>query len=147
MNIHELASKYEDYTIALRRHFHMYPELGLQEEKTSARIQEELKEMGIPFDVVGHRNVVGRIEGGKPGKKLAIRADMDALPMQEEIESEYKSTVPGVMHACGHDAHTATLLGAAKCLMEMREELAGTVYLCFQVACHPAYSTYMQSTS
>ncbi|MBR2990629.1 MAG: amidohydrolase [Solobacterium sp.] len=134
MNIHELASKYEDYTIALRRHFHMYPELGLQEEKTSARIQEELKEMGIPFDVVGHRNVVGRIEGGKPGKKLAIRADMDALPMQEEIESEYKSTVPGVMHACGHDAHTATLLGAAKCLMEMREELAGTVYLCFQVA-------------
>ena len=134
MNIHELASKYEAYTISLRRHFHMYPELGLQEEKTSARIQEELQEMGIPYEVVGHRNVVGRIDGGRPGKKLAIRADIDALPVQEEIESEYKSTVPGVMHACGHDAHAATLLGAAKCLMEIKDTLAGTVYLCFQVA-------------
>ena len=134
MNIHELASKYEDYTIEMRRYFHMHPELGLQEENTSRKIQEELTALGIPFEVVGCRNVVGRIDGGKPGKRLAIRADIDALPIQEEVEWEAKSTVPGVMHACGHDAHAATLLAAAKCLMEIKEELAGTVYLCFQVA-------------
>ena len=134
MNIHELAVKYEDYMISIRRHFHMYPELSLKEEKTSLRIQQELTEMGIPFDVVGHRNVVGRIEFARPGKRLAIRADIDALPMQEEIDSEFKSTVPGVMHACGHDVHAATLLAAAKCLTEMKDELSGTVYLCFQVA-------------
>ena len=134
MNIHELAAKYEDYMISIRRHFHMYPELSLKEEKTSLRIQQELTEMGIPCDVVGHRNVVGRIEFARPGKRLAIRADIDALPMQEEIDSEFKSTVPGVMHACGHDVHAATLLAAAKCLTEMKDELSGTVYLCFQVA-------------
>ncbi|MBR2989838.1 MAG: amidohydrolase [Solobacterium sp.] len=133
-DIHELARKYEDYMIAIRRHFHMHPELSLQEEQTSARIQEELKEMGIPFEVVGHRNVVGRTDFGKPGKRLAIRADIDALPMQEEIDSEFKSVVPGVMHACGHDVHAATLLAAAKCFTEMKDELSGTLFLCFQVA-------------
>ena len=134
MNIHELAKKYEEYMLDLRHYFHMHPELSLQEENTSLRIQKELDEMGIPYEVVGCRNVVAKLEGGKPGKKLAIRADIDALPMEEEIDWEYKSTVPGVMHACGHDVHTATLLAAAKCLCEVKEELAGTVYLCFQVA-------------
>ena len=105
MNVHELAKKYEDYMLDLRHYFHMHPELGLHEENTSKRIQEELGKMGVPYEVVGNRNVVGKIVGAKPGKALAIRADIDALPMQEEIDWEYKSTVPGVMHACGHDVH------------------------------------------
>ncbi len=134
MDIHELAKKYEEYLIRMRRHFHMYPELSLQEEKTSRRIREELEKMGIPYEVVGHRNIVGKMEFSRPGKRLAIRADIDALPMNEEIESEFKSTVPGVMHACGHDVHAACLLAAAKCFNEMKGELSGTVYLCFQVA-------------
>jgi carboxypeptidase Ss1 len=134
MDIHELAKKYEDYMISIRREFHMHPELSLQEERTSRRIQEELKAMGIPYEVVGNRNVVGKIEFANPGRKVAFRADIDALPMQEEIESEFKSTVPGVMHACGHDVHAATLLAAAKCMMDMKDELYGTAYLCFQVA-------------
>ncbi len=135
MNVHELASKYEDYLISTRRYLHMHPELSLQEENTSKLIQKELGDMGIPFEVVGHRNVVGVIDTGKPGKRLAIRADIDALPIQEEIDSEFKSVVPNVMHACGHDCHTATLLAAAKCLMEIKDQLkGGKIYLCFQVA-------------
>ena len=134
MNVHELAKKYEGYMLDMRHYFHMHPELSLQEENTSLRIQKELEEMGLPYEVVGCRNVVAKLEGGKPGKRLAIRADIDALPMQEEIDWEYKSTVPGVMHACGHDVHTATLLATAKCLCDIKDELAGTVYLCFQVA-------------
>ena len=134
MKYHDLAVKYEEYMLSIRRHFHMYPELSNQEEKTSKRIQDELTEMGIPFEVVGNRNVVGKIEFAKPGKKIAIRADIDALPMQEEIESEYKSKIDGVMHACGHDVHAATLLAACKCFMELKDELAGTIYPCFQVA-------------
>ena len=134
MNIHELVKKQEEYLIDIRRYFHRHPELSLQEEQTSLRIQQELASMGIPYEVVGHRNVVGRIDFAKPGKTLAIRADIDALPMQEEIESDFKSEVPGVMHACGHDVHAATLLAAAACFAEMKEELSGTIYLCFQVA-------------
>jgi len=133
MNYKELAKSVEQYAIDMRRHFHMYPEISLQEEKTSARICEELKAMGIPYEVVGCRNVVGKIECGE-GKKVAIRADIDALPMQEEIEWEYMSKVPGVMHSCGHDAHAACLLATAKALLEVKDELKGTIYLCFQVA-------------
>ena len=134
MNIHELAKKHEAYCIEMRHYFHMHPELGLHEENTSKVICEELEKMGIPYEVVGCRNVVGKMEFTEDGPQLAIRADIDALPMEEEIESEYKSQVPGVMHACGHDSHAATLLATAKCLCEMKEELTGTVYLCFQVA-------------
>lgn len=133
MNIHELAQKYEQYMLDLRHHFHMYPELSAQEEKTSARIQQELDEMGIPYHVDGNRNVIAKIDCG-PGPKLAIRSDIDALPMEEEIDWEYKSKVKGVMHACGHDVHTASLLAAAKCLLEVKDRLHGTVYLCFQIA-------------
>lgn len=134
MDIHEIAKRHEAYMIEMRRHFHMNPELGLKEEKTSKKIQEELEKMGIPYVVLPKRGVVGKITFAKPGKKLAIRADIDALPMPEEIDSPYKSTVPNVMHACGHDVHTATLLAAGKCFMDLKDEMAGTVYLCFQVA-------------
>ncbi len=134
MNSHELALKHEEYMLTLRRYFHMHPELGGYEVNTSRRVVEELQAMGIPTQIVGNRNVIGVINGAKPGKVLAIRADMDALPMDEEIDWEYKSTVPGAMHACGHDMHTASLLAAAKAMMEVKDEICGTIYLCFQIA-------------
>ncbi len=134
MNRKELVQKQEAYMIAMRREFHQYPELSLQEERTSARICEELSKMGIPYEVVGQRNVIGILEGGKPGKKIAIRADFDALPVKEETGLPFQSQNEGVMHACGHDGHAAILLGTAKALSEIKEELQGTVVFCFQVA-------------
>ena len=133
-NIAELAAKYEQYVIDTRRDFHMHPELSLKEDRTVRRIEEELDKLSIPHVRVGHNNVVGTLEGAKPGRKIAIRADIDALPVQEARETSYKSQVDGVMHACGHDAHTAMLLGTAHVLSDIRDELCGTVYLCFQVA-------------
>jgi len=132
--INKLASESESYVIKMRREFHMYPEPSLKEERTSLRIQEELGKFGIPFEVLGDRTVIGTIEGGKKGKTLAIRADIDALSIQEDNDVPYKSRTEGAMHACGHDAHAAMLLGTAKMLMEIKEELKGTVKLVFQVA-------------
>ena len=107
MTAKELAEQCEAYVIGLRREFHMHPELSLQEEWTSARIASELKAMGIPYEIVGHRNVVGHLQFAKPGKAIAIRADFDALPLTEETDVPFKSQIPGCMHACGHDAHAA----------------------------------------
>lgn len=129
-----LLQENEQYAIELRRHFHMYPEASLQEEKTSKKICEELEKMGITYTVLPQRNVVAVINEGKPGKKIAIRADIDSLVMQEEVDVPWKSKIDGLMHACGHDAHTAALLGLAKSLNELKDELKGTVYLVFQVA-------------
>ena len=135
MTVKELSKKYESYMIDMRREFHMNPELSLKETRTSRRIREELEATGIPVTPFESGNVVGIIKGGKGGdKRVAIRADIDALPMQEELDVPYKSTVPNVMHSCGHDAHTAILLGIAKTLWEVRDSLSGTVYLCFQIA-------------
>ena len=103
MTIAELAAKYEQYVIDMRREFHENPELSHHEERTVRRIREELDKLGIPNITVGHNNVIGTLEGGKPGKKIAIRADIDALPVAEANEVPYKSKVEGVMHACGHD--------------------------------------------
>ena len=134
MDIHELAKKYEDYMISIRREFHMHPELSLQEERTSRRIQEELKAMGILYEVVGNRNVVGKIEFANPGRKVAFRADIDALPIQEDNDLPYRSTVDGVMHACGHDTHNATLMSLAAILAAHPELVKGTVKFIFQAA-------------
>lgn len=134
MELNELFKKNEPYAIEMRREFHMYPELSLKEERTSRRICEELEKMGISFEVYGHRNVIGVINKGKEGRKIAIRADIDALPVTEEVDLPFKSQNPGVMHACGHDAHMAILLGISKTLNEIKDTLNGTVYLCFQVA-------------
>lgn len=134
MTVKELVLQNESYIIEMRREFHMYPELSYQEERTSRRIGEELTKMGIPFEVVGRRNVVGIINKGKAGKKIAIRADIDALPVCEEVDVPFKSKNEGVMHACGHDGHAAILLGIAKSLQELKDELNGQVFLCFQVA-------------
>lgn len=115
MTIAELAAKYEQYVIDMRREFHENPELSHHEERTVRRIREELDKLGIPNITVGRGNVIGTLEGGKPGKKIAIRADIDALPVAEANEVPYKSKVEGVMHACGHDGHAAMLLGTAMC--------------------------------
>jgi amidohydrolase len=121
--------------VELRRHFHRYPELSFQEEATPVAIGEYLMNLGIEVKTgVGGRGVIGIIRGGKPGKTVALRADFDALPIQDEKDVPYKSQVPGVMHACGHDAHTAALLGAAKALNEQKDQLHGTVVLIHQFA-------------
>lgn len=134
LTIKELSFEYEPYIISLRQEFHKNPELSLHEERTVRRICEELDRWGIPHETTGHNNVVGLITGAKPGKRIAIRGDIDALPIDEENDVPYRSTVPGVMHACGHDGHAAILLAVGRALQELREELCGSVYLCFQVA-------------
>jgi len=127
----ELASK----IIELRREFHQHPELALQEMNTAKRVKRVLKELGIETRMlVNGTGLVGRLKGGKSGKTLALRADIDALPIQEELDLPYKSENAGVMHACGHDAHAAMLLGAAMILCEMKKELTGNVVFIFQPA-------------
>lgn len=129
----ELTRQNEPYIIDMRREFHMYPEVSLKEERTSSRIQEELDKMGIPYVVTSDGSVIGIIEGIEKGPVLVIRGDIDALPMQEENDLPYKSRTDGTMHACGHDAHAAVLLGTAKTLLAMRDSLKGTVKLVFQI--------------
>ena len=130
-----------------RRHFHQYPELSFKEENTPAMIASILREMGLDQvrEKVGGRGIVGTLIGGKPGKTVAIRADFDALPIQDQKDVEYKSKIPGVMHACGHDGHTAGLLGLASVLAQHREEIPGTIVFLFQFAEeeNPGGATYM----
>ncbi|WP_010095264.1 M20 metallopeptidase family protein [Ornithinibacillus scapharcae] len=121
--------------VEIRRDFHMYPELSHHEVRTPKKIADYLSQLGIEVRTeVGGRGVVGTLEGGKPGKTIALRADFDALPIQEETNVPYQSTVPGVMHACGHDLHTAALLGVAKVLSEVREHIPGTIKFIHQFA-------------
>ena len=134
MRFNEKAKEYEDYIINLRRDFHMNPELSYEEFRTSQKVCDELKGMGIPYVRLENNCVVGRISGSQKGKKIAIRADMDALPIVEENDRPYISKNIGVMHACGHDGHTAMLLGAAKLLIDIKDKLNGEVFLCFQSA-------------
>lgn len=124
----------KDYVVALRRDFHAHPELGMEEYRTADRIEEELNALGIPHERFGKTGVLATIESGKSGKTLFVRADIDALPIQEANDVPYKSQTPGIMHACGHDGHGAALLGAAKLLVRHKNELTGKVLLCFQPA-------------
>jgi amidohydrolase len=131
--IHQLAKAYTPRFIDIRRHLHAHPELSYQEFETSAFVQNKLKEWGIPFRTMANTGVVGLIEGKNPGKRtIALRADMDALPIQEANDVPYRSVREGVMHACGHDVHTTCLLGAASILQQLRDEWEGTVKLIFQ---------------
>lgn len=134
MKARQLAKDYKDYVIGLRREFHMYPELSWEEVRTSGRVKEELTKMGIPFISVAKTGVVATIKGNKEGKTVALRADMDALQVNELNDVPYCSKNLGVMHACGHDGHTSMLLGAAKILNKMKDEIKGTVKLFFQPA-------------
>ena len=128
-----LAQKYAPQFIEVRHHLHAHPELSYQEFETSRFIQEQLKTFKIPFEVKATTGVVGIIEGKNPASRVvALRGDMDALPIQEQNEVAYKSTKEGVMHACGHDVHTTCLLGAAKILAETKDSWEGTVKLIFQ---------------
>lgn len=132
--IQSLAAETAPLVQKWRHHLHAHPELSFQERETSAFVSARLSEMGIPFqEGIAGTGVVGMIEGKKPGSRvLALRADMDALPILEENDVPYKSTRPGVMHACGHDVHTASLLGAARILQEVKEEFEGSIKLIFQ---------------
>ncbi len=129
--------------LAWRRDFHQHPELSNREVRTSKIVAEELRALGLEVRTgIAHTGVVGILRGGKPGPTIALRADMDALPVTEQVDvpfksvatAEYRGEKVGVMHACGHDGHTAVLLGAAKVLAGMRAELPGTVMFVFQPA-------------
>lgn len=132
----EAAGALRAKLIERRRDFHMHPELSNREERTSRVVAEHLKALGLD-DIktgVGRYGVVALLKGGKPGPVVAVRADMDALPIQETIDVPYKSRNPGVKHACGHDVHMSVQLGVAELLAKMRGELAGTVKFIFQPA-------------
>jgi amidohydrolase len=131
--IRQLAKQYAPEFIEIRRHLHAHPELSYQEFETSKFVQQKLAEYDIPFQVKATTGVVGLVKGKNPSTRIiALRGDMDALPILEENKIPYKSTKPGVMHACGHDVHTTCLLGAAKILSETKDKWEGTVKLIFQ---------------
>lgn len=130
-----LVNKYYDELVAIRRHLHMHPELSFQEEKTPEYIAAFLEEQGITVERnVGGRGVVGRLIKDESLPTLAIRADFDALPIQDEKDAPYKSQVPGVMHACGHDAHTAVLMITAKILAKNFDKINGNLVFIHQHA-------------
>ena len=119
--IKDLAKAYAPQFIDIRRYLHAHPELSYKEFETAKYVQQKLTEYNIPFESKATTGVVGIIKGKNPESRVvALRADMDALPIQEENNVAYKSTVPGVMHACGHDVHTTCLLGAAKILSQTK---------------------------
>lgn len=139
----ELANAYEEEIVDLRRYFHQYPELSNREFKTSARIAEELRKMGLEPEVgMAITGVVAVLEGGLPGPTIGLRADIDGLPVTERTPiafaskevGEYLGEEVGVMHACGHDTHIAMLLGAAKILTQMKDEIRGKIVFVFQPA-------------
>lgn len=133
--IREAVSAMEPSLVAIRRDLHAHPELAFEETRTAGVVASELARLAIPHRTgLGRTGVVGVIEGGRPGPTLAIRADMDALPIHEDTGLPYASTVAGKMHACGHDIHTTTLLGVASVLKDVAPQLAGRVLLVFQPA-------------
>jgi amidohydrolase len=132
MDFTERIAGLEDELIELRRDFHKHPELGFQEHRTSGIVEDYLRELGLPVKRAAGTGVVALLEGRGDGPVLLLRADMDGLPVQEENEVPYRSVNDGVMHACGHDAHTAMLLVAAKVLAERKERIPGTIKLVFQ---------------
>lgn len=132
--VRQIIQNSESELIAMRRELHENPELPWEEFETTKRIIRELDKIGISYRLTEPTGVIAEIKGAKPGKTVALRGDMDALPVFELNEVDYKSKVEGKMHACGHDAHTAMLLSAAKALYEVRDELSGNVRLLFQPA-------------
>src|SRR5688572_24816333 len=141
--IQQMANSLEPKVIEWRRHFHQYPELSNRETKTAAMIADHLKKLGMEVKTgVAHTGVVGLLKGGKPGPVVALRADMDALPVVERNNLPFASKVTttfnnqdvGVMHACGHDTHMAILMGVAEVLSSMKNELQGSVKFIFQPA-------------
>ena len=133
--VEELVDKYLDEVISIRRYLHQNPELSLKEFNTAEFIVKELNKIGLDAQRGRENNgVVSNLNLGKGKKTLMLRADMDALPIQEETNFEFKSKNPGVMHACGHDVHTSILLGVSKVLNEIKDEINGNVKFVFQPA-------------
>ncbi len=135
MTLKSYVLEEKEYLVALRRYFHAHPEVSKQEFHTCERIEEELDLMGIPYRRVGETGVYAWLDGGKgPGRVMVLRADIDALAMEDLKEVPYRSQNPGVCHACGHDGHTATLLAAAKILKKKQAEFSGQIRFFFQQA-------------
>ena len=132
MDISRKISEVETELVELRRDFHRHPELGLQEVRTGEKVADYLKNLGLTVSRMNVTGVVGVLRGAEKGPTLLLRADMDALPIQEETGLPYQSGVDGVMHACGHDAHTAMMLTAAKILSPLKDRLAGNIKFVFQ---------------
>lgn len=131
--VKNIAEEIVPWMVKTRRHLHAHPELSFQEYETSLFIQSELKQLGIPYEVVCDTGIVALIHGTESGDTIALRADIDALPIQEQNQVDYKSKNDGVMHACGHDVHTTSLLGAAAILVKLKDAFKGSVKLIFQL--------------
>lgn len=129
-----LSQELNDWVIAQRRYLHAHPELSHQEKETKAYVEKQLNELGIETYSITGKDVIGIIQGGQKGKTIAIRADMDALPILEETGLDFASEIPNVMHACGHDGHMAILLGIARVLVSKKEAIHGNLLLLFQHA-------------
>ena len=147
--INQASDAIESKVIAWRRDFHEHPELGNQEFRTAKIVAEHLRKLGYEVkEKVAVTGVIGVLKGGKPGPVVALRADMDGLPVTERVDIPFKSKVvtefnnqkTGVMHACGHDSHVAILMGVAEVLASMQKDLAGTVKLIFQPAEEGVYT-------
>lgn len=134
MNVMELIEQNRDYTVAMRREFHQYPELSWKEFRTAKRIREELDKFGIPYVEVAGTGTIATLKGKKDHPVIGLRCDIDALPIREMTNLPFRSRNEGVMHACGHDSHMAMLLTAAKVLSEHRDELECTIKFIFQPA-------------
>ena len=130
--IHSIAQKHSQSIIELRRYLHSFPELSKHEFNTQKRILQELSDLGLICRPIAGTGVIAQLQGSKPGKTIAIRADMDALELVDECGTSYQSKTHGVCHACGHDGHIAMLIGVAKILVEMKEEIAGNIRFLFQ---------------
>jgi len=132
-----MALELQEYIVSMRRYFHEHPEVSDKEFNTSKRLAEEIEAMGIPYEHVPGTGLIAVIHGGRPGKNKVLRSDIDALPVQEEPVNLKQpkacvSGIPGVMHACGHDAHMAMLLAAMKILVKLQDEIPGNIYCCFE---------------
>ncbi|NLX75622.1 MAG: amidohydrolase [Synergistaceae bacterium] len=133
--IESLVEKHQDRVIEIRRDIHQNPELAMEETRTAQLVKEELEKLGLEVEEkVGKMGVVGLLRGKGNGKTLLLRADMDALPILEETDLDFKSKTDGKMHACGHDVHTSILLGVAKVLAELKDQFKGNIKFCFQPA-------------
>jgi len=131
------ADELESYVIGLRREFHRHPEVASKEAWTSKRILEEVEKIGLPYEMVSSTGFIAALETGREGKNIALRSDIDALPVLENMnnlvaEKTVVSEIDGFSHACGHDAHMAMMLGAMKILVNVKDELKGTIYFCFE---------------
>jgi amidohydrolase len=132
--IQELSEKYYDEVVRIRRHLHQHPELSYKEYQTSEFIKGELEKAGLNYRTIFNTGITGELTGSTGGPVIALRADIDALPVQEKNDLSYKSLTNGIMHACGHDVHTASLLGTLKILNELKDYISGTIKFIFQPA-------------